>query len=160
MVLMDSSRCRGETLNHFLHITLTTEGTAFHHGTEDTAENRKKEKEGKEVSKEKRDPCASQKGIRLKVSLFLEKEPSLRKQMRLQRRCLRPNAQKKTTRRCRWAGSGHMSQLGRLCSPRFGVSSDYMRLRSGIVLYVGEKMKDLREMTLSLEVLKIVRDAL
>lgn len=159
-MLTDSSRCRGETLNHFLHITLTTEGTAFHHGTEDAAENRKKEKEGKEVSKEKRDPCASQKGTGLKVSLFLEKEPSLRKQMRLQRRSLRRNAQKKTTRRCRWAGSGHMSQLGRLCSPRFGVSSDYMRLRNGIVLYVGEKMKDLREMTISLEVLKVVRDAL
>lgn len=156
-MLTDGSRCRGETLNHFLHITLTTEGTAVHHGTEDAAENRKKEKE---VSKEKRDPCASQKGIRLKVSLFREKEPSLRKQMRLQRHRLGRNAQKKTTRRCRWAGSGHMSQLGRLCSPRFGVSSDYMRLRNGIVLYVGEKMKDLREMTISLEVLKVVRDAL
>ncbi|KAF4108612.1 hypothetical protein G5714_011371 [Onychostoma macrolepis] len=48
----------GEALNHFLHITLTTEGTAFHRSTGEAAENRKKKKEGKEVSKEKRDPCA------------------------------------------------------------------------------------------------------
>lgn len=45
----------GEALNHFLHITLTTEGTAFYRGTGETAENRNKKKE---VSKEKRDPCA------------------------------------------------------------------------------------------------------
>lgn len=42
----------GEALNHFIHITLTTEGTAFHRSTGEAAENRKKKKE---VSKEKRD---------------------------------------------------------------------------------------------------------
>lgn len=54
IALMDG----GETLNHFLHITLTTEGMAFYRRTGDMAENRKKEKEGKELSKEKWDPCA------------------------------------------------------------------------------------------------------
>lgn len=44
--------------------------------------------------------------------------------------------------------------------PRFGVSSDYKRLRKAIVLYVGEKMKDWREMMIISGVLKVVRDAL
>lgn len=90
-----------ETLNHFLHITLTTEGSAFHRKSWQRIERKRSR-----FSKEKRDPCASQKGLCLKVSLFLEKE------MRLSVAAW-GQTHTHTTRKCVWAGSGHMSQMGR-----------------------------------------------
>lgn len=135
----------GEALNHFIHITLTTEGMAF-----TAAENRKKKKE----FQKRNGISALNKGTSLKAIIIpRERNQSPKADETL---ASQPEA-KRTKKEQKKVYKGRIGTHVPAVLPLLRVSSDYKRLRNTIVLYVGEKMK---AMMIISGVLKIVRDAL